>query len=139
MSKVHTQTDTQRIPVYLCLSNAGTVLNGGNYSFQIPSLKFKPDYCSIAQFNIINSISNNNMYVLNSNINNEALLVFNGFTNTYYSSNTPFRVYNPLNNVINFNVQQVGTDGNPTTVVMTGTWYLGMILEFSKTIKFIEQ
>ena len=136
------QVDTQRVPIYACISNAGAVIGSdkgasGNFVFSLKeALRFKPDYCVVAQFNMINTSAPNSMYVLSSSINNEPLLLFNGFSNTYYSSNTPFRVYNNITNNINFNIQQVATDGSLTMPIMSGTWYLAMILEFSKTATF---
>jgi hypothetical protein len=126
--------DTQRVVIYQCIRKAAApVVTTTNWISNIPPLHFKPDYCNVVQFNLIGSTSTNSMYILNSSLNNEPLLCFNGFNSTFYQSPTPFRVYNNIQNQLSFNIQQVSTTSTlDADVVFAGDMFVALILEFSK-------
>jgi hypothetical protein len=125
-------SDTKRILVYQCISNAGVV--NPVFTFQLQStIPADYDEVQVEQFQVIGTVSNNNVFILSSSLNNlDPLLTWNGFYTGYYTGSKQ-KFYNKLSNQITFQIQQVNSSNQLVTPTLAGNWYMTLILSFSKS------
>lgn len=113
--------------VYFNICNAGVV--NSNLTADINDMGFEPNYVEISEVNVSRDTPNSSMYILYSDIANQNICSFSGATATNNTASiiVPIRKKIPQ---MTFSFRMVGLDGQLTSPVMAGNWYLAMTLTF---------
>jgi hypothetical protein len=99
--------DTRTVVISWCLCNAGT--NTPPFGYLLNNLQFQPDFIRLEQFTTNTSVATGNIYVVTSNLTNEALLTFSGRQNFPVNMSLTFAMKKPINQ-LTFQTQMLNTD-----------------------------
>jgi hypothetical protein len=101
--------DTRTITVNWCICNAG-VIQPQPINVNLNNLQFQsPDFVRIELFSIANSVLNDNLYVVQSNLQEtDPIFSFTGQQNFPINMSSTIRISKPLN-TLNFQVQMLNT------------------------------
>jgi hypothetical protein len=127
--------DTRTITVNWCVSNAGG--SARPYNVLLNNLQFQsPDFIRIELFSVANSTPNDNLYVVQSNIQEtDPILSFTGRQSFPVNMSSIIRISRPVN-TLNFQVQQVQTNNSLADPAFDGTVYVSITFTLLRIKKY---
>ena len=119
--------DTRTITVNWCVANAGNIQPP--YNVLLNNLQFQsPDFVRIDLFSVANSLTNDNLYVVQSSLTEtDAILSFTGEQTFPVNLGSIIAIKKPISQM-NFQVQMVNTQNQLVDPTFTGTVYLSITM-----------
>lgn len=119
--------DTRTITVNWCVSNAGAILPP--YNILLNNLQFQsPDFIRLELFSVANSVLNDSLYVVQSNLTEtDPLFSFTGHQNFPVNMSSSIAIKKPISQ-LNFSVQMLNNTNQLVDPVFAGTVYVSVTM-----------
>ena len=128
--------DTRTITVNWCI-RAGGVLTPQPINVNLNNLQFQsPDFVRIELFSIANDTLNDNLYVVQSNLQEtDPIFSFTGRQNFPINMSSTIRISKPLN-TLNFQVQMLNNANQLVDPTFAGTAYISITFTLLRIKKY---
>jgi hypothetical protein len=129
--------DTRTITVNWCIKAAGVPLTPQPINVNLNNLQFQsPDFVRIELFSIANDTLNDNLYVVQSNLQEtDPIFSFTGRQNFPINMSSTIRISKPLN-TLNFQVQMLNNVNQLVDPVFGGTAYISITFTLLRIKKY---